>query len=91
MPNVSVKEELYNRLARRAAERRTTVDELVEPVLEHFAADELSADIGASAWAEERRRAFDEWMAIVRQRAGHYPEGFIVDDSREGIYAGRGE
>lgn len=91
MPNVSVKEELYNRLARRAAERRTTVDELVELLLEHFAADEVSPNSGASPTAEERQRAFDEWMATVRERAGRYPEGFIVDDSREGIYAGRGE
>jgi hypothetical protein len=39
---------------------------------------------------EEWPRAFDAWMAEVQARAGRYPPGFIVDDSRESIYEGRG-
>jgi hypothetical protein len=40
---------------------------------------------------EEWKREFDAWMAEVRTRAGRYPAGFVVDDSRESIYEGRGE
>lgn len=38
-------------------------------------------------WAAE----FGEWMRDVAARASVYAEGFVVDDSRESIYQGRGE
>jgi hypothetical protein len=41
--------------------------------------------------SEEWQRRFDDYMREVAARAGHYPEGFVVDDSRETIYQGRGE
>lgn len=37
------------------------------------------------------QRLFDAYMREVAARAGRYPEGFVVDDSRETIYEGRGE
>ena len=83
MATLNIKTDTYERLALKAAARNTTVDSLVEPVLEQLAESEPSAD--------ERRQAFDEWMALVHKRAARYPEGFIVDDSRESIYEGRGE
>ena len=33
----------------------------------------------------------DAWMADVQKRAHRYPPGFVLDDSRESIYEGRGE
>jgi antitoxin (DNA-binding transcriptional repressor) of toxin-antitoxin stability system len=32
---------------------------------------------------------FDDWMRTVDARAGRYPVGFTLDDSRESIYDGR--
>jgi hypothetical protein len=40
---------------------------------------------------EEWRRRFDDYMNEVAARARRYPEGFVLDDSRETIYEGRGE
>jgi hypothetical protein len=34
---------------------------------------------------------FDAYLREVAARAGRYPPGFAVDDSRETIYEGRGE
>jgi hypothetical protein len=39
---------------------------------------------------EEWKRRFDDYMHEVAARAGRYPEGFVLDDSRETIYEGRG-
>ncbi len=36
-------------------------------------------------------KQFDAWMREVKARAGRYPEGFVVEDSRDSIYEGRGE
>jgi hypothetical protein len=40
---------------------------------------------------DEWVRLFDAWMQEVAARAGQYPPGFVVDDSRETIYEERGE
>ncbi len=45
----------------------------------------------APASPEEWRRQFDAYLREVAARAGSYPEGFVLDDSRETIYEGRGE
>jgi hypothetical protein len=34
---------------------------------------------------------FKSWMKDVAARSGTYPPGFVLDDSRESIYEGRGE
>jgi hypothetical protein len=91
MATVHIKEDTYQQLALRAADERMTVDKLVEPVLDRFA-QTLSAKKAAQLLpADERRAAFNEWMTLVRQRSNRYPPGFVVDDGRENIYAGRGE
>jgi hypothetical protein len=41
--------------------------------------------------ADEWHRLFDDYMREVAARAGSYPAGFVLDDSRETIYEGRGE
>ena len=83
MASVNIRSDIYERLARKAAEQNTTVEELVAPALEHLAGAELSA--------QERRRALDDWVAIVCARAKRYPAGYLVDDSRESIYEDRRE
>jgi hypothetical protein len=40
-----------------------------------------------AAW----RRLFDAYLREVAARASRYPAGFVVDDSRDSIYEGRGE
>jgi antitoxin (DNA-binding transcriptional repressor) of toxin-antitoxin stability system len=42
--------------------------------------------VGRDAWL----RQFNDWMRDVDARADRYPAGFALDDSREGIYDGRG-
>ena len=37
------------------------------------------------------KRLFDAYLCEVAARAGRYPRGFVVDDSRDAIYEGRGE
>jgi hypothetical protein len=39
----------------------------------------------------EWQQLFDAYLREVAARAGRYPDGFVVDDSRETIYEGRGE
>jgi hypothetical protein len=40
---------------------------------------------------EEWRQRFDGYLHEVATRADRYPAGFVLDDSRETIYEGRGE
>ena len=40
---------------------------------------------------DDWQRQFDAYLREVAARAGGYPEGFVLDDSRETIYEGRGE
>ncbi len=89
MATIHVSDETYQRLSKRAAEQNVTVEDLVEPVLGHFV--EANSTRDQIPLAAERIKALNGWMAIVRQRASRYPAGFAVDDSRESIYAGRGE
>jgi hypothetical protein len=83
VPTLDINGETYERLARKAAARNTTVDRLVQPMLEQLAEDEPST--------QDRRQALDNWMFLVQQRMNRYPKGFLVDDSRETIYEDRGE
>jgi len=83
LATLHVKSDTYERLVVKAAAKNTTVDDFVGPVLEQLA--------GAEPPSAERDRFFELWMNVVQSRANRYPAGFEVDDSRESIYAGRGE
>jgi hypothetical protein len=37
------------------------------------------------------RKRFEDYMEQVSARASRYPQGFVLDDSRESIHEGRGE
>jgi hypothetical protein len=55
----------------------------------------LRGQAASTPWApaslDEWTKRFDAWMQEVAARAGQYPPGFVVDDSRETIYEGHGE
>ena len=40
---------------------------------------------------DEWQRLFDAYLREVAARATCYPQGFVLDDSREAIYESRGE
>ncbi len=92
MATLNIKDDTYERLARKAIAQNTTVEDFVEPLLDRLAETELVPAIEPpSHTAAEREKALAEWMAQVQKRANRYPVGFAVDDSRESIYEGRGE
>ncbi len=91
MPTLSIPSPTFERLAERAAALNITVEELVTPVLNQLAEIAPESHPSLPLSADERQRQFDAWMCEVQSRAGRYPPGFKVDDSRESIYEGRGE
>jgi hypothetical protein len=89
--------ELESQLRQRATaagkDLAALVREAVEEKLARDAAPPAHPDpinTGNLPYIEWRKR-FDSWMGEVAARASRYPEGFVVDDGREGIYEGRGE
>jgi len=92
MATLNIKDDTYERLARKAVAQNTTVEDFVEPVLDRLAETEPASAIRPPlGTATEREKAFAEWMAQVQKRASRYPAGFVIDDSRESIYDGCGE
>ena len=89
MPTIEVSEETYRKLERRAARLQTSVPEVVKPLLD---VPELPAEEPATPEViAERRRKFREMMDFFRSQPPLYPEGHVVDVSRESIYEGCGE
>lgn len=88
MPHLSISDEVFERLTRRAAALQMSLEDLVNAALERLAEGPSPAQ---AAHGDEWQRRFQEWMTEVASRAGRYPPGFVVDDSRESIYEGRGE
>jgi hypothetical protein len=94
MAQITVPEDMFSRLAERAAALKLTVDQLVAPLLhqaEREGVDGQAAQAPADLPYDEWKKGFDAWMAGVQSRADRYPLGFVVDDSRESIYEGCGE
>jgi hypothetical protein len=95
MPQLTIPEDIYERLVRRAAVLNVTVELLVTPVLERVAGAEAvngppptpPGDLPYDQW----KARFDELLATVRGRADRYLPGFQADVSRESIYDGCGE
>lgn len=85
MPTITVSQEVYDRLAARAAARGATIEDeiaLEAPPVLPTNASELKLD----NWKQE----FTAWQAEVAARAASYPPGFECDASREGMYEGCG-
>ena len=97
MPTIDIPEETYQRLTRRAAALRTTVESLALPALEVVACDPIPTLI-FPVQAEPVDLPYDEWkkgldevVARAKEREHRYPPGFEADVSRESIYEGCGE
>ena len=91
MPQVSVPEETFRLLSERAAALNVSVDSLILPALERLihkpSADpsEATLPLTGDAW----RKEFEAWRRDAENRAGRYPPGFVLDDSRETMYRER--
>lgn len=90
MPNVTVPEDTFRRLSERAAALNISVDELVKPALDRLAeagtsSPEPPRPLTGDAWRAE----LEAWKRDAEGRAGRYPPGFVVDDSRETLYRER--
>ena len=92
MPSLTIPDETFQRLAKRAAALNLTVEQLIAPLLD-LAATESNGQFkrAPNQSFEEWKEKFDAWMAEVQTRAHRYPPGFVMDDSRESIYEGCGE
>jgi hypothetical protein len=78
MATLTVDNSIYERLVKKAEERKITVDALVTPVLQQL--------VEVPVTASERQRAFDSFVEMARKHAAKLPPGHVVDDSRESIY-----
>ena len=90
MPHVTVPENTFRRLSERAAVLNISVDDLVKPALDRLAEtgsalSESSEPLTGDAWQAE----LDAWKRDAASRAGRYPPGFVLDDSRETMYRER--
>jgi hypothetical protein len=85
MSQLTIPDELFERLARRAAALNVTVEQLIAPALDFAAQSSQESSLAA------KPSLLDAWLADVDSRAGRYPPGFVMDDSRESIYQGCGE
>ena len=89
MPHLTVPEDTFRRLAARAAALNISVDDLVQPALDRLAETGTSTPeplpLTGDAWHAE----LNAWKRDAQSRAGRYPPGFVLDDSRETIYRER--
>jgi hypothetical protein len=90
MPKVTVPADTFRRLAARAAALNISVDDLVKPALDRLAETGTSVPepplpLHGDAWQAE----LEAWKRDAESRAGRYPAGFVLDDSRESIYRER--
>jgi hypothetical protein len=90
MPYLTVPEDIFQRLAARAAALDISLDELVQPALERLAensnpAPEPSLPLIGDAWLAE----LNAWKRDAESRPDRYPPGFVLDDSRATIYRER--
>ena len=88
MPNLTVPEDTFQRLAAKAAALNISVDDLVKPALDQLVETDTSATelpLTGDAWHAE----LIAWKRDAENRAGRYPRGFVHDESRETIYRER--
>jgi hypothetical protein len=83
--SISFPTEIEAKLRERATATGKDVATLVREAVEEKLSGGNGAKIPADMPYEQWLAAFDAWVA------GHKPVGHFVDDSRESIYAGRGE
>jgi hypothetical protein len=85
MPQLTIPDDTFPRLAARAAALNISVDDLVQPALERLADEtgspalEPSLPLTGDAWRAE----FDAWRRAAEALAARYLPGFVLDVSRE--------
>jgi len=90
MPHVTVSEDTFKRLSLRAAALNISVDDFVKSALDVLSQTDApltpsSLPLTGDAWRAE----LEAWKRDAESRAGRYPTGFVLDDSREPIYRER--
>jgi hypothetical protein len=89
MPTLNIPEDTFDKLAERARKANVSVEDLVSSSLAELAnGGPIHLPTAALSYAEWKGR-FDAWQALVQSRAGRFPPGFTLDDSRESIYGER--
>jgi hypothetical protein len=68
---------------------KTTDEYIAELVRRDLEAQQQKLGQQPKESPEEWQRSFAAWMQEVQGRASRYPPGFVLDDSRESIYAER--
>ena len=91
MPSLTVSDEMFQRLAKRADALHVSIEQLIGPLLDLALESQPQPTTGNAALLADWKKNFDAWMAEVERRAHRYPPGFVLDDSRESIYQGCGE
>ena len=92
MATLHIGDDTYERLQRKAAAHNTTLERLLQPLLEELAGTEMDPLLQPLPPAgADREQALEAWKVAVRNRADRCPRGFVADDGRESIYEGRGE
>jgi len=87
MPTITVPEETYQKLTRRAEAMQTIVDEL----LAQLAVEPQLGEPPEEFSREEKLQALKRIAQRAAARADRYPPGHVTDSSRESIYEGCGE
>jgi hypothetical protein len=90
VPSVTIPDETFHRLAKRAAAGNITVEQLILTLAAENDGNAHPTPTPTAASFDDWKKQFDAWMAEVQARAQRYPPGFAMDDSREAIYEGCG-
>src|SRR5262245_53028826 len=90
MPQLTIPDDTFRRLAERAAALNMSVEDYVKPALDRLAEpDRASSEPPAPLAGEAWRAELEAWKRDAETRAGRYPPGFILDDTRETTYRER--
>ena len=90
MAMLTIPDATYMDLASQAALRNITIEQFVLDQLQHLSKrqaepPEPTPPLTGEAWRAVR----DAMISDAEKRADRYPPGFVLDDSREAIYAER--
>src|SRR4051794_36121152 len=86
MPHVTVPEATFRRPSPRAAALNISVDDFVKPALDWLAEAGPPPPVPPRPLTGDAWRAeLEAWKRDAESRAGRYPPGFLLDDSRETI------
>ncbi len=82
MATLTIDNRIFDKLVKKAEERNTSVDALVQPVLEQL--------VQSIVLVDEKRQAFADWMELGKKHSETLPDDYAADDSRDSIYRDRG-